>query len=256
VFELRGLVRGLCEEGGLMLILGFGNKARQGKDTAAEAIRDYYQTLNLHGLKQHRVGIFKFATALYQEVNEAVKNGIWETRTIRECVNLNPTGHALVTEHTHMPPNTTGMLHYVLPLWVQPDPNPEVSALAPYGKHPKLLQWWGTEFRRAQDTDYWTKKLFASIPSNVDIALVTDVRFPNEADGVRIRGGYNINVTRLRKDGTSYFSSDRPVNHASEIAVDGYDWDFKLMNSEGHQALLGEQAVTLAEYLRALGPSK
>ncbi len=221
-----------------MLILGFGNKARQGKDTAAEAIRDYYQTLNLHGLKQHRVGIFKFATALYQEVNQYLKN-----RT-------DAFGGEFTWQAFHPDFNTR------IPDWVQPDPNPEVSALAPYGKHPKLLQWWGTEYRRAQDPDYWTKKLFESIPSNLDIALITDVRFPNEADGVRQRGGYNINVIRLRQDGTPYFSTDRRGAHVSETALDGYNWDFRISNPEGHQALLAEVAVTHAEYLRALGPSK
>jgi hypothetical protein len=225
-----------------MLILGFGNKARQGKDTAAEAIRDYYQNLNLHGLKQHRVGIFKFATALYQEVNDWLKvfNGVsnW--------------ANATMIENTEFYPD----LNTRIPDWVQPDPNPEVSPLAPYGKHPKLLQWWGTEYRRTQDVHYWTKKLFASIPNNLDIALVTDVRFPNEAYGVKARGGYNINVARLREDGTPHFSTDRRGAHISETALDGYNWDFRLINSNGHQALLGEQAVTLAEYLRALGPSK
>lgn len=253
MLEVRGLVRRRGKEGRLMLLLGFGNKARQGKDSCAEAIRDYYDNhtqwndeerrITLCGVK---VGIFKFATALYQEVNDWLKpfNGVsnWANATIEEF--------------TVMSPNTVRLRRYVLPEWVQPDPNPEVSVLAPYGKHPKLLQWWGTEYRRAQDPDYWTKKLFTSIPSNLDIALVTDVRFLNEADGVRVRGGYNINVSRLDCEGMPYYSDDRPVNHPSETTLDSYSWDFHLVNSDGHQALLGEQAVTLAEYLRALGPSK
>jgi hypothetical protein len=217
-----------------MLILGFGNKARQGKDTAAEAIRQFYENqntlLHAHGLKGGlKVGTFKFATALYQEVNGflAAFNGK------DNWVNATHDG-------------------VQIPAWVTPEPNAEISALAPYGKRPKLLQFWGTEFRRAQDPDYWTKKLFASIPANLDIAIVTDVRFQNEADGIRQRGGYNVNVTRLRDDRTQYFSSDRPVDHPSETALDGYKWDFTLLNFDGHQALLGEQAVTLAEYLRGL----
>ena len=217
-----------------MLIIGFGNKSRHGKDTAAEAIKNFYDSRNSLLLKHGqdkavtRVGIFKFATALYQEVNNLFKNNpnFWFSSRIVDGI--------------------------MLPDWVQPDPSPVVSELAPYGKHPKLLQWWGTDFRRAQDPDYWVKRTFESIPSNIDIALVSDVRFQNEADSITERGGYNVNVTRLLPDGTPYRSQDRPADHLSETALDLYPWQFRLSNHEGHQALLEEQAITLAEYLRGL----
>jgi hypothetical protein len=226
-----------------MLLIGFGNKARQGKDSAANAIAEYYQSKNdmWRGLSsathtyQVKIGIFKFATALYEEVNDALKRGIWTYRHL---------GNPIVDSH-YKP-------IVELPDWVQPEPNPEISTLAPYGKHPKLLQFWGTEFRRSQDPDYWTKKLFASIPANLDIAMVTDVRFPNEADGIKQRGGYNVNIVRLREDGTQYYSSDRPVDHPSETALDGYNFDFYLKIPHGHAALAGEFGITLTEYLRGL----
>jgi hypothetical protein len=231
-----------------MLIIGFGNKARQGKDSAAQAIKDYYtdrmvwneeeRGMRLCGTK---IGIFKFATALYQEVNEhlAIAKSFdysYEelfSMGVREC-----SGRDIVVTK--------------IPDWVQPDPNPEISDLAPHGKHPKLLQWWGTDYRRAQDPDYWVSKLFVNIPANLDIALITDVRFSNEADAIKKRGGYNVNIQRLREDGQPFYASDRPADHPSELALDNYNWDFKLTNHAGHEALLGEQAVTLTEYLRGL----
>lgn len=222
-----------------MLLLGFGNRARNGKDSAAEAIRDFYSQQNQARLAHVptwkgsvRVGIFKYATALYQEVNKAIEAGIWGTRQVF----ITRPGRGLV----------------VLPEWVEPDPNPEVSALAPYGKHPKLLQWWGSEFRRTQDPDYWVRKLFASIPNNLDVVMITDVRFPNEAEAITQRDGYTVNVQRLREDGSQYYSDDRPSDHPSETALDNYNWNFYLKIPNGHQALLAEQAVTLAEYLRGL----
>jgi hypothetical protein len=244
-----------------MLILGFGNKARQGKDTAAEAIRDYYEHKMSWNEDERRctegntkVGVFKFATALYEEVNQFLKVysgqdnvGTWQNFSPDLTVDISQWVYCNNESHDH------GIYKNVMiPDWVTPEPNPEVSALAPYGKHPKLLQWWGTEFRRAQDPDYWTKKLFASIPANLDIAIVTDVRFQNEADGIRQRGGYNVNIQRLRDDGTRFYSSDRPVDHPSETSLDGYDWDFYLKTKGSHIALLGEQAITLVEYLRGL----
>lgn len=66
-----------------MLIIGFGSRARQGKDTAAEAVVDYYENkahqFSMHGLKPvaraQRVG---FADALYEvcknEYNMIVKD--------------------------------------------------------------------------------------------------------------------------------------------------------------------------------------
>lgn len=235
-----------------MLIIGFGNKARHGKDTAAEAIKNFYDTKNSLLLKHGqdkavtRIGIFKYATALYQEVNEAlsVKIGgknLWERRYVEYHVPVNPATMSMPKA-----------IRVQLPDWVQPNLNYKASELAPYGKHPKLLQWWGTDFRRTQDPDYWVKRMFESIPSNIDIALVSDVRFQNEADSITERGGYNVNVTRLLPDGTPYRSHDRPADHLSETALDSYPWQFRLSNHEGHQALLEEQAITLAEYLRGL----
>jgi len=58
-----------------MIIIGLGHKAQNGKDTAGEAIKAYYDNqallLHRHGLKGGlRVFIAKFAAALYQECRE------------------------------------------------------------------------------------------------------------------------------------------------------------------------------------------
>jgi len=233
-----------------MLLLGFGNKARHGKDTAAEAIRDYYEKEHDNGLfaPSVKVGIFKFATALYQEVEDligqhglkSVFNGRFDLPIPRETEIL----------HGELGDQVVHRTAIRIPSWVtQGDSTP--VPMAKYGKHPKLLQWWGTEYRRNYfGTNYWVDRLFASIPANLDIAMVSDTRFPNEADGIKQRGGYTVNVQRLREDGTQYYSSDRPVDHPSETALDGYNWDFRLLNSAGHRELLQEQAITLARYLR------
>lgn len=226
-----------------MLLIGFGNKARNGKDTAADAITNFYNRQNSSRLVHVpsykgivRVGTFKYATALYAEVNEALKAGIWKYRQVGSLV-----------VDAHFKP------YFELPEWVQPEPNPEISPLAPYGKHPKLLQWWGTEYRRNNfGQDYWVKRTFADIPANLDIALITDVRFPNEAEAIESKGGYTVNVKRLREDGTQYHDPSRPIDHPSETALDDWNWKFRLVVPDGHVALLQEQAVTLAEYLKGL----
>jgi transposase-like protein len=56
-------------------------------------------------------------------------------------------------------------------------------------KQRHLLQWWGTEYRRAQDPDYWVKKLVARVQADQPrFALIADVRFPiNELEICDIR---------------------------------------------------------------------
>lgn len=244
-----------------MLIIGFGNKARQGKDTAAEAIRDHFDKLNqlnyrhMYKLsaKPVNVGLFKYATALYQEVNEAIKEaGSAEELFRRRYIKMDMRTPGLNGENIDN--MFSARISFVtIPDWVQPDSNPVVNSMAPYGKHPKLLQWWGTEFRRNNfGENYWVDKLFASIPANIDIALISDTRFLNEADGIKQRGGYCVNVQRLREDGTQYFSTDRPSDHPSEVNLDGYNWDYYIKSKEGDVGWTAEQAITLVEYLRGL----
>ena len=237
-----------------MLLIGLGHKARQGKDLAAESIKHYYDAKNAASLMHVaswkgsvRVGVSKYATALYQEVNEWLK----QTEDFGKVLGMKyyVTGPKVQSTADWV----TGNLILELPEWVQPEPNAVKSELAPYGKHPKLLQWWGTEFRRQYfGQDYWIKKLFATIPGNLHIALISDMRFLDEAAVVKERGGYTVNVQRLNADGTQYYAPDRPKDHRSETELDGYNYDYFIKSKEGSQALTGEYAITLAEYLMAL----
>ena len=55
----------------------------------------------------------------------------------------------------------------------------------------QILQWWGTEYRRAQDPAYWTSMLERRIErllgsGNQNRLVITDVRFDNEAEILRV----------------------------------------------------------------------
>jgi len=90
----------------------------------------------------------------------------------------------------------------------------------------RILQWWGTEYRRAEDPDYWTKAWAKKI-RDYDLEqchiLVDDVRFFNELRIIRSLGGRFVKI-------------DRPGfaaggNHASETSLDGFDdWDAVVLN--------------------------
>lgn len=64
----------------------------------------------------------------------------------------------------------------------------------------QILQWWGTEYRRAQHPRYWTRLLLQQIVAlgrmGYSRFAVADVRFPNEADTIHSSGGLLWQVKR------------------------------------------------------------
>ncbi len=90
----------------------------------------------------------------------------------------------------------------------------------------RILQWWGTEYRRAQDPDYWTKAWEGALTEltdrNVHI-LVDDVRFHNEVEAVQRNGGVLIRVERPGFNGAN--------DHSSENSLDDFNgWNMVLLN--------------------------
>jgi hypothetical protein len=90
----------------------------------------------------------------------------------------------------------------------------------------RILQWWGTEYRRAQDYDYWTKaweRKLLEYDLTATHVLVDDVRFINELMMIKKHGGTFIKIERPGFNGAN--------NHSSENSLDGYDdWDLVIRN--------------------------
>ena len=90
----------------------------------------------------------------------------------------------------------------------------------------RILQWWGTEFRRAQDPDYWTKAWERKV-RDYDLTrmhiLVDDVRFMNELVTLKGLGGL---IAKIERPGFAAAG-----NHASETSLDHFtDWDRVIVN--------------------------
>lgn len=98
----------------------------------------------------------------------------------------------------------------------------------------QILQWWGTEYRRTEHPHYWSRKLLQRL---IDLMrdgetrfVITDCRFQNEADTVRMADGQIWQITRpgltsgttpegdhvSATDG-SQFSPDLVINNAHDI---------------------------------------
>lgn len=90
--------------------------------------------------------------------------------------------------------------------------NPEVR---------RLLQAMGTEAgRKILGEDVWVNAVFNKIEE--DNVVITDVRFPNEAQRVKAEGGY---VVRVNRPGVVAVN-----NHPSEVALDEWGFDYTVPN--------------------------
>ena len=82
----------------------------------------------------------------------------------------------------------------------------------------QIMQWWGTEYRRRQNLNYWTGKLTAHIHQLQQLNprtsrfVIPDCRFENEAATLRAMGGVVWQITR---------DSAAPVEHGHASATDG-----------------------------------
>lgn len=104
-------------------------------------------------------------------------------------------------------------------------------------KDAPLLQRVGVEARQV-DPNTWTRTVAWRIADEAPrVALVTDVRFTNEADLIRDR--YHGLVVRVRRtvDGAPFVDPSRPADHSSETQLDGYDFDLTIENAGSIEAL-------------------
>ncbi len=199
-----------------------------------------------------------FADALYREVNTWLQTS--EGKRFRGLGGILLNKNYTVEEGNLKDDISPGGIYLgqkgkssiILPDWVEATPNAEVSARAPLGKHAKLLQWWGTEYRRAQNTNYWVDQWKAAINPRANIVMATDMRFINEAQAVKDVGGFTVQVNRKNADGSPFVDPSRDKNHPSETQLDGYNYDYQITVKTGDLALLDQWATALVYYLRAL----
>ena len=89
-----------------------------------------------------------------------------------------------------------------------------------------MLQWWGADFRRHYNGEsYWLDKMLAKMQTvaGKEVLVVTDVRYPNEAELVKQAGGIMIRVDRR---------TGLEDAHSSENLLDDFEgFDYRLTNN-------------------------
>lgn len=182
--------------------VGFGYKAEHGKDTACGAIVRIFG--DLYGVRH-----YAFGDALRSEVAAAVFDQ-WMQDMRDEPFDA---AHA--------------MEHMCKLAAVNFDPAAPVLPGYPFGKQRALYQWWGTEYRRAEDEHYWVKRLEERIRREAPAyAVISDMRFENE---------FYFCDYRVRMDRPGYFVFPGS-NHVSECALDRIkerDWDHVISAQRG-----------------------
>lgn len=90
----------------------------------------------------------------------------------------------------------------------------------------EIMQNYG-QFYRTIDYNFWVKHLFNIIEQNdYKNVIITDIRYPNEAQPIVDKGGYIIRMNRENKTGI------HNQYHSSEISMNNYDKiDFIIQNN-------------------------
>ncbi|GAB2704153.1 deoxynucleotide monophosphate kinase family protein [Comamonas sediminis] len=110
--------------------------------------------------------------------------------------------------------------------------HPHIDTKAPQSPR-QIMRWWGTEYRRAQDQQYWInamrERLFWAdgIPLPSTAIVVTDVRFRNEASLIRELGGqiwrvhrpdHSVDSIHISTVSGEEFAPDQTVINAGDLA--------------------------------------
>lgn len=112
-------------------------------------------------------------------------------------------------------------------------------------RDPVLLQAIGYEMRQGRP-DVWLGALYGAIADRQPrLALITGVRFQDEADLVRRMGGVLIRVARVDADGAPFLATDRDNDHATERFIDGLVADREVTNVSGRLDLFRDAVLAL-----------
>lgn len=100
-------------------------------------------------------------------------------------------------------------------------------------KNPRLLQVLGTDVFRETKPGIWLTvlrdTLIEASSDGVQIAVIPDVRFEDEADMIRyVCNGTLVKIIRTTDDGAPMIAPDRPADHPSEVALEGY-WGWSMI---------------------------
>ena len=186
-----------------MMLIGLAGSAGTGKDTVADYL-----------VEQYGFTKFSFSDALYREVSGAFGITVCDLKDREK----KERPHQLLT-----PDDCKDSNFYDIMLRNGMHPVQQVS--------PRwVLQRWGTEYRRAQDPDYWVKQAALWTQAWLDVTkddgqhhaglVNTSVRFPNEQAWIDEMDGV---VWHLRRPDRGHYASQLDYVSEQELPAGEHD---------------------------------
>jgi hypothetical protein len=192
------------------MIIGLSGKKGAGKDTVGAFIREATATLGWNG-QEHDLTDRAKCLALADPIKQiavdyfgVTKEDAWGSQDTKENTLVNWRWDEIPSDKRKNTIKVVGGVRVNL--------NPLMTVR-------ELLQWIGTElFRETMHTDFWVKatlNLIRGKHKHFAHHVITDVRFPNEVQGVSAESGINIRIVRPGLNSTD--------THASETSLDSED---------------------------------
>lgn len=123
----------------------------------------------------------------------------------------------------------------------------------------RMMQWWATEVRRNEDPHYWVKawekggmwSFLTQYRWSVGHKIIPDIRFENECDMVQ---RYNGILIRVERDDLELGDTHE---HPSETELDGYEFDYVIVNNGTLDDLQDAvKGILVEDYMERLGYTK
>lgn len=209
----------------MCLVLGFSGKMTSGKDYTANKLAEY---LKLEVGEISSFIFYPYSNTLRDEINSIARDYIID-KNIEILSNKYHVSVQEIKRFVDLLESDEDFIHNEFDIYNR-TPNSRT-----------ILQYWGTDVRRNQDINYWvnkTIKIINGLKENFDLILITDVRYKNEAEGVKLLNGSVIRCEispeeqnrRLRE--RNQVTSKEELTHSSETSLDSYaGFDLVIDNS-------------------------